>query len=72
MCNEEEDPKSPINWWLKAYNLAIDFGELIHQNQGPKTRNRELYLTGDRRDSTRPEAPHAALEKPRKRGFYRI
>ena len=34
VCNEEEDPKSPFNGWLKAYNLAIDFGELIRQNQG--------------------------------------
>ena len=68
VCNEEEDPK-PFNGWLKAYNLAIDFGELIRQNQGPKTWNRELHLIGDRRDSTRPEAPRAeALDEPQKRG----
>jgi len=61
VCNEEEDPKSPFNGWLKAYNIAIDLGELISQNQGLKTRNRALTLTGDRRDSARPEAPRARL-----------
>ena len=40
--NEEEDSKSPFNGWLKAYNIAIDFGELIRQNQGRKTRNRDI------------------------------
>ena len=43
MWNEEEDPKSPFNGWLKAYNIAIDL-ELIRQNQGPKTRNQDLQM----------------------------
>ena len=42
---------------LKAYNQAIDFGELIRKNQGPKIRNRELHPTGDRRGSAQSEAP---------------
>jgi len=61
VCNEEEDPKLPFSGLLKAYNLAIEFGEMIRQNQGPKTRNWELHLTGDRRDSARPEAPRVRL-----------
>ena len=34
--NDEEDPKSRFNGWLKAYNIAINLEELIHQNQGLK------------------------------------
>ena len=57
--NEEEDPKSPFNEWLKAYNIVIDLEELIRQNQGPKIRNREQKLTGARQDSVRLKAPRA-------------
>jgi len=57
--NEEEDPKSPFNEWLKAYNIAIDLEELIHQNQGLKTRNQDLQTTRHWRDSTRPKASRA-------------
>ena len=53
VCNEEEDPKSPFNGWLKAYNIATDFGELIRQNQGPKTRNQDIQLIVNRHDSMR-------------------
>ena len=42
-----------FNKWLKAYNIAIDFGELIRQNQELKTWNRNLQLTGDRLDNAR-------------------
>ena len=59
--NEEEDPKSPFNGWLKAYNIAIDLGEQFRQNQGPKTRYQDLQLTVDRRDSARQQAPRARL-----------
>ena len=50
VCNEE-DLKSPLNWWLKAYVMAIDLEELIRQNQGPKIRNRDIQLTEDQCDS---------------------
>ena len=33
VCNEEEDPKSPFNGWLKAYKTAIDFKEEILSDQ---------------------------------------
>ena len=72
VCNEEEDPKSPFNGWLKAYNIAIDFGEQIRQNQGPKTRNWNIQLTGEGRDSARQKAPRAALEEPRKGGYNHV
>ena len=61
VCNEEEDPKLLFKGWLKAYNIAIYFGELIPQNQGPKTRNWDIQLIGDRRDN----AQQAALRAPR-------
>ena len=63
VCNEEEDPKSPFNGWLKAYNIAIDFEELIRQIQGLKARNRDLQLIGDRQDNAWQKAPHARLLK---------
>ena len=56
MCNEEEDPKSLFNWWLKAYIIAIDLEELIRQNQELQIRNQAQELTGDRRDRARPGA----------------
>ena len=37
VCNEEEDPKSPFNGWLKAYKVAIDFREEILSDQGIKS-----------------------------------
>ena len=68
VCNEEQDPKSPFNWWLKACIKAIDLEELIRQNQGLQTRNRAQELTGDRLDRTWLEAPRARPQYGRGRG----
>ena len=40
--------------------MVNNLGEWFHQNQGPKTRNQDMQLTGDRRDS----AQQAALRAP--------
>ena len=43
----------------KPTNIAIDFGELFRQNQGPKTKNQDIQLTAGRHDSVRQAAPRA-------------
>ena len=60
VCNEEEDTKSPFNGWLKAYNIAIELGEQFRQNQGPKTRNRDIQPTGGQAGSAQQAALHAS------------
>ena len=52
VCNEEEDPKSPFNGWLKAYQVAIDLREEILSAQGIKSTNQKIQLTGYRSDQT--------------------
>ena len=47
----------------KPTNIAIDFGELFRQNQGPKTRNQKVQLTGDRSDAAQQEAPRAPRQR---------
>jgi len=59
VCDEEEDPKSQFNGWLKAYNIAIDLGEQFRQNQEPKTRNRNMQPTGRQAGSTQQAALRA-------------
>jgi len=58
-ANEEEDPKSPFNGCLEAYQVAIDFREPILSVQSIISVNQQTDLTGDRRDSALPEARHA-------------
>ena len=54
--NEEENPKSPFNWWLKAYINSHWLWTAFYQNRGPIFRNRDLQPTRDKRDSARPKA----------------
>ena len=58
--NEEEDPKSPFNGWLKAYKVAIDLRRWFCQTRGLKSEIQKVQLAGDRRDS----AQQAALRTP--------
>ena len=68
VCNEEEDPKSPLNGWLKAYKVAIDFrgdsvrpGDQIRNPEDPADRGpKRLHAAGG--------AARAALVQSRKRG----
>ena len=39
--------------------MAIDFGGLFRQNQGPKTRNRNMQLTGGQAGNAHQVALHA-------------
>ena len=45
VCNEEEDPKSQFNWWLKAYQVAIDFRVKILSAQGIKSRIQDIMAS---------------------------
>ena len=58
MCNEEEDPKSLFNGWLKAYNIAIDIGEQFRQK--PWAQNQKPEHVADRGTNERRVAGGAA------------
>ena len=66
VCNEEEDPKSPFNWWLKAYQVAIDFRMKILLAQGIKSQIQKI-----KRRAAQSQA-RAALAGPRKRGLGHV
>jgi len=67
--NEEEDPKSPFNWWLKAYKFIHWLWRAVSSKPGAQ--NQKPKLAADRRTS-RDRVAGGALRATHFRSLGRI
>ena len=59
VCKWRRRPKSPFNWWLKAYQVAIDFRVKIISAQSIKSQIQKIKASEDRLGDALPEARRA-------------